>query len=167
MACCCKSLRAVPITYLEKGRWNFITDIELDATPDQVYALLLDEGSWIEWHPDITNVKWQTTAPHSVGACRYVWINNRTRFTEEFLALEPNKRFCFRVKESNQPTFFGFNAFAEDFQLEELPNGKTRFYRVVSIDPSMLFTLLSCVIKSRLQQGFDKAGNNLIARFQK
>jgi hypothetical protein len=155
---------------MQEARWRFVTSTDLDATPETVFSILLDDDAWHIWHPEISDINWDNYQPHGVGSHRTVRFSNwlfmillcgSLILSEEFLIWENNKRLNFRFNKTNRPRFMGYLAGMEDFQIEDLGNGKCRLCRTVAVDPSFITSVLGCILKPVLQGIFDRAAQSL------
>jgi hypothetical protein len=100
------------------------------------------------------SVKWTSKEPKKEGTTRTVNVNNMI-INEYFLIWDENKRYAFRFDsiEKSSP----FKAGLEDYILEEMPNGNTRFTYAVYLEPSFLLGLCSCIIKKKISKTFYEA----------
>jgi uncharacterized protein YndB with AHSA1/START domain len=66
------------------------------ASPDRVWALLVDGPSWTQWagFDEVEYEREGTPAPHGLGAVRRIRVG-RLRSTETVLAFEPPHRFAY------------------------------------------------------------------------
>ncbi len=167
-------MRPVTPDYLEKGNWIFRSEVELNGTMEEVFSILLDDGAWNIWHPEISDVRWQTPPPFGVGAKRTVRFSNwlfmlllfgSLILHEEFLIWDENKRLTFRFNKTNRPRFLGYLAGMEDFQLEYLPNGYCKLTRTVAVDPAFITSMLGCILKPVLNGIFERSAQRLVKQF--
>lgn len=96
---------------------------EIAATPEQIFAVLLDADSWVKWAMPITGVDWTSGFPIEVGSTRTVHMRGGLIGYEEFIAYEHGRRMAFRFNEVSKD---GVQAFAEDYQVTELSPGRCR-----------------------------------------
>jgi uncharacterized protein YndB with AHSA1/START domain len=130
--------RPVGLDFVERAPWSFENVVELAAPPERVFALFEDGASWPQWFPGIERVVWTTPDPKGVGTTRTVKLGLAT-VHEYFLAWEPGRRFAFRFDGADRPLF---RAGIEDYVLEPLPGGRSRFTYRVHLEPSLLLWLL-------------------------
>ncbi|MEZ5269480.1 MAG: SRPBCC family protein [Microthrixaceae bacterium] len=95
---------------------------EIAATPEQIFAVLLDADLLGEVATLIT-VDWTSGFPIEVGSTRTVHMKGGLIGYEEFIAYEHGRRMAFRFNEVSKD---GVQAFAEDYQVTELPPGRCR-----------------------------------------
>ena len=142
--------RPVDLDFAARAPWSFENVVDLDATPDEVFALFADGESWPRWFPGIRNVTWTSPEPKGVGTTRTVTLATATVF-EHFVAWEPGRRFAFRFEGANRPLF---RALLEDYVLEPLDGGRTRFTYRVAVDPTWLLRLLGPLARGLLARTF-------------
>lgn len=96
---------------------------EIAATPEQIFAVLLDGDSWVKWALPITGIDWTSGFPIEVGSTRTVHMKGGLIGYEEFIAYEHGVRMAFRFNEVSKE---GIQAFAEDYQVTDLGGGRSR-----------------------------------------
>jgi hypothetical protein len=104
--------------------WPFVlhTEIEVDATPEQVWKVLADRQAYAEWNPFIISSTGELAAGGTITNVLRDTEGKETTFTPELLVVEPNKELRWVGKIAFGGIFDGEHA----FRLEELPNGRTR-----------------------------------------
>lgn len=135
--------------------------VELDASPARVFAILEDESSWPKWFTGLLSVEW-LSAP-GLGAERKV-VLPLTTANELFFRWEPSRRMSFRFTRMSAPVF---NALAEDYLLELLPNSRTRFVYTVAYEPGPLFRLAEPVTRWAFGAMCKNASENLVGYVRK
>jgi hypothetical protein len=97
------------------------------------------------------NITWTSPDPKQRGTTRTATVGG-TVFGEYFLIYDKeNKRFAFRFDSISRPLL---SAGVEDYIVESLPGGRSKFTYSVYIAPSCLSSLLCCCIKSNLENSF-------------
>lgn len=94
---------------------------EVAASPERVFALLLDADAWVAWAFPITGVEWTSGFPLEVGSTRNVHMRGGLVGYEEFIAYEHGVRMAFRFNEASKKNI---RAFAEDYQVTDLGGGR-------------------------------------------
>lgn len=133
--------RPVELDFIATAPMRFENQVDLDATPEQVFDIFADGESWPRWFPGIKKVVWTSPEPKGVGTTRTVTLGLATVY-EHFLVWERGRRFTFRFVGASKPLF---RAGIEDYRLTDLGNGRTRFDYGVYLDPSLLVRALSPV----------------------
>lgn len=126
------------------------------ATPERVFDVFADAGSWSRWAMPITDVRWTSPWPLDVGATRTVFMRGGMIGWERFLAWDPPRRMAFRFDETVKG---GPLAFAEDYHLTDLGDGTTRVEWIMAMRLPGISGKLSPVIAGAMQ-----AGNRLMLR---
>ena len=113
----------VRLEYFETAPCNVVAAQEIAASPDRIFEIFLDAVSWTRWAMPITGVEWTSPFPLQVGSTRTVHMRGGMTGWEEFIAWEPGSRMAFRF---NQTIKGGPEAFAEDYIVTDLGNGRSR-----------------------------------------
>jgi hypothetical protein len=149
--------RAVDLDFIAKAPWRFENTVELDATPEKVFDLFADGESWPRWFKDIRHVEWTSPEPRGVGATRTVALTSVT-FTEYFLVWDRGRRFTFRFVTATRPIF---RAGIEDYRLEPIGNGRTRFIYGVYVTPTILVRAFGFMAKPMFAKMFRSAAKGI------
>ena len=118
--------------WIDTAPVQLINTVDIDATPEQIWAALEDSAAWPRWASVITNVEWTSPRPFGVGTTRTVTMRGGIVGYEEFIAWQPHVRLGFRF---NAATTSGVRAFAERYVLEPQPAGGTRVTWVMAMAP--------------------------------
>jgi hypothetical protein len=105
--------RSADVTFFESAPWRFVNTVDLDNEPASVFRIFEDAASWPKWFDGIRRVEWTSPQPFGVGTTRTVTLTT----------LAADERFI---------------VWAEDYRLEPIVGGKTRFTHTVAIDPGIL-----------------------------
>ncbi len=151
------SCRPVELDFIAHAPWRFENVVELDAAPEKVFDVFADGESWPRWFDGIQRVVWTSPEPKGVGTTRSVTLTTGTVY-EHFLAWDRGKRFAFRFEGADRPLF---RAGIEDYRLEDLGNGRTRFVYGVYLEPTPLVRLFSPIVKAMFARMFRRAGLGL------
>ncbi len=127
--------RSVDLRFLESAPVRFVNEVEINASPEQVFKVFEDGESWPKWFKDIIKVEWTSPKPFGVGTTRTVNRKPMIVVYEQFIAWDPGKRFTFFLTAINRPIV---HALCEDYRLESLGNGKTKFTYIVAYEPRLL-----------------------------
>jgi uncharacterized protein YndB with AHSA1/START domain len=141
--------RPVELAFVHEAPWRFESVVELAAPPERVFALFADGDSWPRWFPGMRHVEWTSPEPRGVGATRTVTLG--ATFDEQFLAWDPGRRFAFRFTAVSRPLL---RAGVEDYRLEPLAGGRTRFTYAVGLEPSWLVWLFGFVTRPMFARTF-------------
>jgi carbon monoxide dehydrogenase subunit G len=110
----------VGLDYLDTAPFRFVSKVDLEITPEQLFQVLADAESWPHWATVITKVVWTSPEPRGVGTTRTVSMRGNIVGDEEFITWEPFSRMAFRF---NQSTSNAIAAFAEDYRVVETAGG--------------------------------------------
>jgi hypothetical protein len=110
----------VDMRFFATAQIRFTNSIEINATPERIFAVFEDAESWPVWAPAIKKVTWTSPKPFGLGTTRTVEMQGGIAGYEEFIAWEPGKRMAFRFNEASMP---GIDAFGEDYIVETTANG--------------------------------------------
>ena len=121
----------VGLEFFESAPTIHKATVEIDATPDDVFAVLLDGHAWTQWAFPITGVEWTSGFPLEVGSTRTVHMRGGLDGYEEFIAYEHAKRMAFRFNEASKDNL---KAFAEDYQVSDLGGGRSRVEWTMAMD---------------------------------
>lgn len=117
------SCEKVGLEFFDSAPTRYEASVEIEATPDDVFEAFLDAEAWTKWAFPITKVEWTSGFPIEVGSTRNVHMRGDMIGYEEFIAYEHGERMAFRFNEVSKE---GVKAFAEDYQVTDLGNGRVR-----------------------------------------
>lgn len=123
----------VGLEYFGTAPVRFTASEEIAATPARVFEVFLDAESWTRWVFAITGVEWTSPFPLAVGSTRTVFMLGGMTGYEEFIAWEPGKRMAFRFNSASRG---GMEAFAEDYRVTDLGEGRCRVDWVMAMTPA-------------------------------
>lgn len=110
----------VDLNFIDSAPFVFSNSVDLAITPEQLFEVLSDAGSWPRWAKVITKVTWTSPEPRGVGTTRVVEMRGGIVGNEEFLAWEPFAHMAFRFNECSTRSVA---AFAEDYRVQVIPGG--------------------------------------------
>jgi|SRR5262249_17700462 len=123
----------VDTSFFDTALMRFKNVMELAARPADVFAIFEDGESWPRWFHGIHKVVWTSNKPYGIGTTRTVWLRGVTA-DERFFRWEQDRRCSFYLTGHSMPLF---HAFAEDYLLEEVASGETRFTYSVAAEPRL------------------------------
>lgn len=124
--------REVGMEFFDEAPARFVAEVEIAATPSDVFDAFEDAASWPQWALPITRVEWTSPPPFGVGTTRTVTMIGGVG-KEVFIAWERERRMAFRFTETSMPNTA---AFAEDYQVTDLGNGRTRVRWIMAMEPT-------------------------------
>jgi len=149
--------RPVDSSYLESAPYKFVNEVEINASAEEIFSVLEDAEAWPKFFKAISNVTWTSPKPFGVGTTRTV-TSQGMKFHEEFVVWEQNKRYAFYFTATSMPFV---NALYEDYLLEELANGITKFTYTVACEPKLFIRLLGPIGKNMLGKTFKEGAEGL------
>lgn len=148
---------AVDASFFDAAPMRFRNVVDLAAPPAKVFAIFEDGDSWPRWFRAIHKVEWTSSKPYGVGATRTVRMALVTLY-EHFFRWEKDRRCSFYLTGHSMPLA---HALAEDYLLEELSSGKTRFTYSVGMEPRLAVTMGGPVSRMYFGSMFKSACENL------
>ncbi len=127
------SCEKVGLEFFDTAPTRYQASRDIEATPEQVFDVLLDADSWVRWAFPITAVEWTSGFPIEVGSTRDVHMRGGLVGHEEFIAYEHGVRMAFRFNEVSKQ---GIEAFAEDYRVTDLGSGRCRVDWTMAIRPT-------------------------------
>ncbi|MDW3220375.1 MAG: SRPBCC family protein [Acidimicrobiales bacterium] len=131
---------------------------DLDASPAEVFAALIDHENWPKWFTNIERVERFGDQHEGVGSHRRVHINKRVAIDEEFNVWEPNERWGFTILSA---TIGGLNSMNELVTIEDLGDDRSRVTYTMGIDAKLLVAPLLKVGRKAVQKNLANALDNL------
>ena len=123
-------LRAVGLDFLETATVRFVYEVQLPASPEAVFAAISADPSTWTWFPGLADGRYESPAPHDVGATRAV-VMDGTAYRETILAWDEPNRWAYRVDQSAEASF---DALAEDWVIRPSAGGATLQW-TFAVDP--------------------------------
>ncbi len=149
------SCEKVGLDYFSSAPTRYTASEVIAATPERVFEVFLDAGSWTKWVFAITAVEWTSGFPIEVGSTRSVYMRGGIVGHEEFIAWEPGTRMAFRFNEASRDAIA---AFAEDYQVTDLGNGTCRVDWVMAMTlstpprlPAVMDRIMTAFIRRTLR----------------
>ncbi|MFD9304308.1 SRPBCC family protein [Streptomyces sp. NPDC060048] len=111
-----RRLRPVGLDFIEDAPVRLAFTTRTTAAPETVYQALAEEvEGWPSWFRAVTLAR-----PTHGGAGREVRLMGGVRFQETIMAAEPERRYAYRVDETNAP---GMRALLEEWRLAPAGTG--------------------------------------------
>lgn len=122
----------VTVDYFNTAKKSFTSIVEIDATPEQIFASFENADDWPEWAPPITKVEWTSPKPFGVGTTRKVTMTGMVG-DEVFIAWDYPKQMAFCFTHSSESLV---ESFAEEYVVTPLDNGKSRVVWRMAMTPN-------------------------------
>ena len=130
--------RPVGLDFLESAPIRIMNEVEIEASPREVFNVLADADAWPRFLKDVIRAEWASPEPHGVHSTRKLILKGMTAM-EKFIVWDPGKRFTFCIVETSAPLV---RALCEDYRLEPSDGGKTRLTYVLACEPTLLLKLM-------------------------
>ena len=127
-------LREVDDSFFTSAPKQYREVFEIQRPAAQVWEELTADGA-LGFCRLLSGGKWISPRPFGVGTTRTMKAAWAIVLHEKFFHWEDGKRFSFYVERCNLPLF---NAFAEDYVLEETSPDSCRFTWTIAAEPSAL-----------------------------
>ena len=137
---------------------SFHNEAILEATPDEVFALLADTDSWARWFPEFEGAYWLTDGEPGVGARRVAELDIMD-VREEFLAWEPGERFAFTVTGMTLPLA---TRLVEDYRMAPHGDGQCEFTWDVYFEPRWFLRPFGFLLRHQFGTMFEEATASLV-----
>jgi hypothetical protein len=135
------------------------TEIEVDATPDEVWKVLADRSSYPEWNPFIVSSTGELKTGATITNVLKDTNGKETTFTPELLAVEPGKELRWIGKIAPGGIFDGEHA----FRIEPLPGGRSKLVQEEKFNGiAVPFTV--SMLNDTIKPQFDAMNRALAAR---
>ncbi|MCX5197140.1 SRPBCC family protein [Streptomyces sp. NBC_00249] len=151
-----RRLRPVELDFAATAPTRLVFTATTAAAPDSVYRALAEEVSgWPSWFGAVTLAR-----PTRGGAGREIGLRGGVRFQETVMAADPERRYAYRVDETNVP---GVRALLEEWRLTPEGSG-TRVRWTFAADGPAPFRLALAAARPGLGHSFRTAVRALDGR---
>lgn len=131
---------------------------EIDARPDEVWAVVLDSRSWPAWFPTVRTCRPTSEPSTGVGSTREVVLTGGSRFQERFIAWEDERLWAFTATEMKPG---GFRSLVERLTIDDLGSGRCRVTYRMGFEPYPVLRPLAPVLRVGISRVLAKAMQNL------
>jgi ribosome-associated toxin RatA of RatAB toxin-antitoxin module len=142
------------VDYIDQAPLQFINSVELQATPEAVFASLADTEAWLKWFPDMTAAVWE--GEPGAGTDRVVKVGPM-QIREHFIIWNAPYQMAFYVSETTLPFA---KRMVENYTIEETENGSRFTYAV-----GMQFRFPLSMVKFAAKPKFEKMFRDAVASF--
>ena len=131
--------------FFERAPVRFNTTVDLDVSPQTLFAVLDDEASWpIFARPGIQKVTWTSPRPHGAGTTRTVAMVGGMEVFERFLVWKEGEELQFELAGATQEVW---TRFAERYLVTPTAPGKCRLVWTVAYEPLTQFARMQFLLK--------------------
>lgn len=156
--------------FLKDARWKFTNAVELEASPEEIFAIFQDRDKWQKWYSEIKEVQWDEAGPVRVGSLRTDTFSSTFFATllcgtllmqKSIIGFESNNYLTMRLDATNRPTFLFCNAFVEHFEVNLLANGNSTLTHSILINPSCFLWIFGFIASLVFDDILVRAGRTL------
>src|SRR5262250_3052803 len=126
-------MRKEDLTFLERAPVRHVFERVIAAPRAAVFAAIADPTGWKHWFPGVRDARYHGAPPYGVGTIREADVSG-TRWIEEMIAWEPDRRWAYAVLEASTPLA---SAQVESFDVDDAPGG-TRVRWTLAIEPRLV-----------------------------
>jgi hypothetical protein len=130
------TLRREDLGFVARAPVVHVAEAVVAAPRPAVFGALADAEGWREWFPNVRAASYASPPPHGVGTIREANVGG-TRWVEEMLAWDVDRRFAWTVTRSSVPFA---TALVESYELDDGPGG-TRLRWTFALEPRLLARL--------------------------
>ena len=135
------------------------TEVDIDASPEQVWKVLADRHDYPQWNPFIISSTGDLKVGDTITNVLRDTKGSETTFSPKLLAVEPGKELRWIGKVPPGAIFDGEHS----FRLEELPGGRTRLIQEEKFTGAAIpFT--RSMLNSTIKPQFEAMNRALAAR---
>ncbi len=139
------------LDYFDDPPVKYVSEVELDVTPAQLFEIFEDEKSWPVWAKGIAKVDWTSPRPFQVGTTRTVTFIGGMEVYELFTAWERGREMAFCFTGTSQEVW---KQFGEHYLVDDLGNGRCKLRWTVAYEPTGTFAKLHGIIRPIMSQAF-------------
>ena len=115
--------------------WVFKSEIDVDLSIDECWAVVTDDQAWQHWHPEVTDIRNAKEPAGGVGNSRTIvfrpCLGGPTPMHEEFDVWEADDEQLKRYQ-------FWFAGGREEFKVQAISSGRCKFTRTVALEPAFV-----------------------------
>ena len=137
------------------------TQIDIDATPEQVWAVLTDFARYGEWNPFVRRIAGDAAVGGKLEVVLSQEPGKENTFKPTVTDAEPGRRFSWLGRLGVPGIFDGHH----QFELTALPSGGTRLRHHESFE-GVLVCFLGRMLETKTRPGFEKMNQALKARVE-
>ena len=152
-----RDMEPMTLAEIETAPFRVNKTARFEASPDALFAQMVDPKTWLLWFPMMYRAEWITLKTSGVGAEREVVLRVFGKYRERMLAWEPGERFSFTMTGSTSPLV---SRMAEDWRMSREGNG-TRLDWTVGGYPTTLGKLGAPALRAVLGRLFTGGGAKL------
>ncbi|MFT5209484.1 MAG: hypothetical protein ACI9CE_001206 [Flavobacterium sp.] len=139
----------VELDFLDSAPIKISLTADLNIAPPELFTLFEDPNAW-EW-ATIKSMLWETEQPYGRGTIRTVDVSGQGKIQEYFLLWEQDRRICFRFQQGEMKLV---SALVEDYQVEALPDDRSRLTWNVAMQLRGFIRILTPILSGVMKRQF-------------
>jgi len=163
-------MRKEDLTFLERAPVRHVFTAVVAAPRAAVFAAIADPSGWPSWFPGVRRARYASPPPYEVGTIREADVAG-TRWVEEMIAWQPDRRWAYTVTEASTPLA---SAQVEVFDVEDVASAcgdasgaggsvATRVTWTLAIEPRLLQKIAAPIAPIVMRRVFERAMRGLEA----
>jgi len=149
-------MRKEDLAFLDRAPVMHRFEVTVPAPRAAVFAAIADPTTWSRWFPGVRSARYASAPPHGVGAIREADVAG-TRWVEEMIAWEPDRRWAYTVTSATSPVAW---AQVESFEFADVASA-TRVRWTLAFAPRRLLWLTGWIAPLVMRRLFERAMRNL------
>jgi uncharacterized protein YndB with AHSA1/START domain len=118
------------IDFVDEAALRIETQVEVAATPEEVWQVLTDNERWPEWFPAAKACRTTSETAAGVGATRWIHFD-LFKVNERYTVWEPPTQWAFTIVDANLP---GITSVVERYLIDPIDSGTTRLSHILAAD---------------------------------
>lgn len=130
----------------------------VDATPTEIWAVLVDYEGWPEWFTAVRSCQASSDPSTGVGSTREVRLTGGARLEERIIAWEPGALWAFTAEAMSPATF---RSLVERVTITEVAPGRTSVTYRMAFEPRRWLRPLAPMLRLGLRRSLAAAMGHL------
>ena len=140
------------VDFVDTAPIKITTNVTVNGTPEEVWAVLIDNERWPEWFAAAKACRSTSDEPQGVGSTRWIHVD-LFKVNERFVAWDPPHRWAFTILDVNLP---GVISVVERALIEPTSDGKTTVSYTMASEVAPYLRPLVPLLRWRLSGMFVK-----------
>jgi uncharacterized protein YndB with AHSA1/START domain len=140
------------VDFVDTAPIQITTNVTVNGTPEEVWAVLIDNERWPEWFSAAKECRTTSDEPQGVGSTRWIHVD-LFKVNERFVAWDPPHRWAFTILDLNLP---GVISVVERALIKPTGEGKTEVSYTMASEVAPYLRPLVPLLRWRLSAMFAK-----------